>query len=263
MHLFAAAGGEADGGTYVVGLQFEVLLHGMVVCPHLVEGERLVEDDDKVVAEVLGHASAVACGVAHDFVLFGDYLDVRATVEGIHHHVCLVGFGEGEAEVGATFRGGDFGREVIFGQVDAVVVGHRLLCLVREPRGALVLVYLQSAGHGHEGELSVVINPGAGLVGLLEASDFVRGIGVRPSIAHLSGLGHPEVHAPGQGDGGIGVSVGKRYLGVGAHQGVDVVHRLLLLRMADDGSGGDGKCENYFLVIHGIEELMIYLFIGT
>ena len=75
MYLFAFLGGEADGGTYVVGLQFEVFLHGMIVSPHFVEGERLVEDDDEVVAEILGHASAVACGVAYDFLLFGDDLD--------------------------------------------------------------------------------------------------------------------------------------------------------------------------------------------
>ena len=71
MYLFAFLGGEADGGTYVVGLQFEVFLHGMIVSPHFVEGERLVEDDDEVVAEILGHASAVACGVATIFCSSG------------------------------------------------------------------------------------------------------------------------------------------------------------------------------------------------
>ena len=105
---------------------------------------------------------------------------------------------------------------------------------MRKPGSTAVLINLQLFGHRHNGELSVVIDPGTGLVGLLETSDFVRSIRVSPTVPHLSGLRHPKVHPPRQCNGRIGVSVGERNLGVGSHQGIHVIHRLLLRKDRGD-----------------------------
>ena len=45
--------------------------------------------------------------------------------------------------------------------------------LVGEPAGALLLVEDGASGDGHQREHAVVIDPRTGLVGLLEATDFV------------------------------------------------------------------------------------------
>ena len=58
---------------------------------------------------------------------------------------------------------------------------------------------------GHDGELSVIIDPWAGLVGLLESPDFVGCIRVLPSVPHLARLRCPEVHSPRTCNSGIGV----------------------------------------------------------
>ena len=78
-----------------------------------------------------------------------------------------------------------------------------------EPAGTAVFVEIHLANSRHDGKLAVVVDPRTGLVGLFETPDLVGVVGVLPAVAHLARLRHPEVHAPGQGDGGIGVACGK------------------------------------------------------
>ena len=58
-----------------------------------------------------------------------------------------------------------------------------------EPAGALFLVCLGPVGSGHEAEGPVVVDPGAGLVGLFQAAQLVGGVGVHPAVAVLARLG--------------------------------------------------------------------------
>ena len=173
-------------------------------------GEVLVKGDDKVVAEALGHTAVVAGGIAHYLALLGQYLHVRAVVVGVDHHEGRVCLRECEAEAGGTLGGCNLCHHVVVGEIGTIVVGRSLLGLVGEPAGALLFVKDGASGDGHQREHTVVIDPRAGLMGLLETTDFGGGVGVGPSVAVLAGLRYPEVHAPRHGYRGIGVA--GRYL---------------------------------------------------
>ena len=83
----------------------------------------------------------------------------------------------------------------------------RPLGLVAEVRGALLIAEARhGADHRQEGELSVVPDPGAGLVRLLDAAELLSRVGVLPAVAHLPRLGRPAIHPPGAGDDGVGIA---------------------------------------------------------
>ena len=66
----------------------------------------------------------------------------------------------------------------------------------------------------------MVVDPGTGLVGLLEATDFVGVIRILPAVTVLSGLRRPEVHTEGTGDGRVGVAGRKAEVALTSHQRV-------------------------------------------
>lgn len=246
MDLLAPGGGEAQQGAAVRAFVLQLAFLEFFALPGVGAGERLVELDDEVVAEVLRQRTAAVQGaVADHAALARDDLDVGALVEGVHHDVAGIGLREGEAELGGALGRRDLGGNVGVGQVDAVVIGLRCFRLVREPAGAGVLVEALRAGHRHDGELAVVVHPGRRLVGLLEAADPVGVVGVGPAVAHLAGLRRPEVHAPGDGNRRIGIAVRELGLAHGAHQRVDPFHRVA--HLADGlGAGGAGCREEQY-----------------
>ena len=207
--------------------------------------EGLVEAQDEVVAEVVGHAAAVARRIAGQRVVV-DHLDARPAVEGVDHHARLLRFGEGKTQDGGPLGGGHLGLDVVVGQVDRVVVGTRLLGLVREPALARLLVQLVVAAHGHHRELAVVINPRRGLMRLLEAPERMGPVGVGPPVTHAARLGRPEVHAPRQGDGRIGVAGRQRIVGLRPDERRDILRRAdnLLRAPRRSAAGGCSHCEH-------------------
>ena len=92
------------------------------------------------------------------------------------------------------------------GKIYLVVEGVYLLAFVREPAGTLILIEFGCTNYRHERKLSIVVDPWAGLMRLLEATNLVLGVGVHPAVAHLTGLRRPEVHAPGTCNGWVGVT---------------------------------------------------------
>ena len=188
--------------------------------------ERRIEAHDEVIAEIIRNAAAVARGVTHDRAGV-EHADLRTAVEGVDHNARLVAFGKGEAHHRGTFGRGDLGADVVVGQIDPVIVGLRHLGLVRIPARAGLFVQLIIPAHGHQRELAVVVDPRRGLVGLLEAPDPVRPVGIGPAVAHLAGLGRPEVHTPRQSDGRIGIARRKREIRLRAYQCRNIVRRTL------------------------------------
>ena len=61
-------------------------------------GEVLVELNDEVIAEIVGHTAAVARRISFDASLLGENAQVRPSVVGIHHDIGRLRLGEGEAE---------------------------------------------------------------------------------------------------------------------------------------------------------------------
>ena len=226
VHLLAARGREVHLGHGVVTLDrlaalgVEHLAAGFVGSRRvgqLEAAEGLVEGHHEIVAEVLGHTAAVARSVSGDGAVV-DHLDCRPAVEGIDHHPALAALGEGEAHDGGTLGRRNLGLDVVVGQVDRIVIGLGRLRLVREPALPRLLVQLVVPAHGHHRELSVVVDPRRRLVRLFQAAERVRPVGVGPAVAHLARLGRPEVHAPRQSDGRIGVARRKGEIGLRTHQ---------------------------------------------
>ncbi len=206
----------------------ELLFHYLTIFHHAVQRKGFIEEHHEVVFEVFRNTAAVACGVADNGILPGDNFHCGALVEGIHQHDGAVCLREGKAENGSPFGGRDLGGDVIVGQIGTVVVGLRHLSLMGIPACPLLLRKLHPVGHRHDGKLTVVIHPGTGLVGLLEAIQLVVGIGILPSVPHLAGLGCPEIHPPGTCDGRVGVTIGESELRLGTHQYIHIIHGVVI-----------------------------------
>ena len=105
-------------------LAYRAIFYRCLVC------ERLVEDEHEVVFEVVGHTTAVLCGVAYYHVLLRHNLYIRPFVKRIDHYIRVVGLGEGE-----THGAGALGRchlchDVVVGEIYTIVVGLCNLCLM-------------------------------------------------------------------------------------------------------------------------------------
>ena len=171
-------------------------------------GERLVELDHEIVLEILGHTTTILRGVADDLTLFRQHLHVRTLIQSVDHDVGMFVLGEGETEHRRTLSRSQLRYDIMLGEIYLIIIGFGYLSLMREPAGPLVLIKLRCPYNRHDGELSVVVDPGARLVCLLETTNLVRRIDILPSVTHLSGLRGPEVHAPGTCDCRIGVTGG-------------------------------------------------------
>ena len=93
-------------------------------------------------------------------------------------------------------------------EINLIIISLSYLSLVREPAGTLVLIELRRAYDRHDRKLSVVVDPRARLVRLLESTNLIRRINILPTVTHLTGLRRPEVHAPRTCDSRIGVTGG-------------------------------------------------------
>ena len=167
----------------------------------------------------------VESGVTYYLAFAGDNLDVRPVMIGIDHYKGRVGLGKGKAERGRTLSGRYLRNHVIVGQVSPIVIWGGRLSLVREPAGALVLIPYGPSCLWKDRENTVIVNPGTGLVGLLETANLVGSVGVSPPITVLTCLGYPEIHTPRQGDGRVGVAGREGVLGLGTDQRTHVVDR--------------------------------------
>ena len=204
--MLTAAGVERHDGSRMVAGHLGLAAMQHTVVYRVIDLERLVKLDDKIILEALGYTTAVARRVAVDGAVVGCDGDCRPLVKGVDYDVGLLGLGVGETQHGGALGGRHLGGHVIVGKIHLIVIWCRRLGLVREPAGALVLVPHGRAHCGHQRELPVVVDPRAGLVRLLEAAYLVGSVGVLPPVTVFACLRHPEVHAPRHGDGGIGVT---------------------------------------------------------
>ena len=221
---------EGDDGTHMVAfLLVSFLVFAILDTKHSVKV--MVELDDKVISEVCWYATAITSGKAHHLALVRQYLDIATLIESIDNDMSTIGLREGESHQRSTLRRTEFCCHVVVGEIYTIIIRCHLLCLMREPTGSLLLIENRFSYNRHQRELTVVIDPRTGLMRLLQSSYLLGSISILPSIAHLSCLGNPEVHAPRHGDGRICIACGKPVVGVGAHQGLHEVHRILYIHL--------------------------------
>ena len=169
-------------------------------------GEVLVKLHHKIVLEVMRYATRILCCITNNHTLLRHNLDIRTLVESVNYYIALA-VGEGDAHYGCTLCRSKLGHHVVVCQICTIIIRCSHLGLVREPRSTLLLVeYGNFSSLGHNCKLSVVVDPWTWLMSLFESAQFVGCIGVGPSVAHLSGLRSPEVHAPRHTNGRIGVA---------------------------------------------------------
>ena len=162
-------------------------------------------------------------------------------LEGIYHQVGMFHLGVCQAESAGPGGGYQLYGNVVVGQIDAVVIRFGDLGLVGEPAGALVLFVERAGGDGHDAESAVVVDPGRGLVRLLDAADVCGVVAVGPAVAVAARLRRPEMGAPGGGDGRIGVTGREVVGGKGAGQGIHIAGPVYFLGLL--GKLRTGRCQ--------------------
>lgn len=75
MYLFAFVCPETDDSSGMVSCLFGNVLLQIAISYRCFVSKRLVDFNNKVVLEVFGNSTAVACSVADNLVLFGNYFD--------------------------------------------------------------------------------------------------------------------------------------------------------------------------------------------
>ena len=166
-------------------------------------GERRIGLDDEPVAEIRRDSAMIAGRIADNPVALRDNPHVRALVISIDHQEGGVLRGISQTERGRAGSRSQLSKHIMVSQIDLIVIRCRRFCLVREPTRTLPFVENGSRRHRHQGESSVIIDPGTRLMGLFQPPDPGRGIRVGPSVSAPARLGSPEMHAPGDRHGRI------------------------------------------------------------
>ena len=164
--------------------------HCSLVC------KRLVKFNYKIVLEVIRHTTAVFGRITDNTVICRINLHIRTLVKRINHYVRMLIFRESKTEQSSPFSRNQLCHYIMFCQIYLIIICLCFFTFMRKPAGTFVFIKHRLSYHRHNGKLTVVINPRAGLMGLLKPSDFSRSIHILPSISHLPSLRCPEVHTP-------------------------------------------------------------------
>ena len=234
VHLLATAGLEAHDAAGMVAFGLNVSRIDMSVGNGGGIGEVLVKLHHKIVLEVMRYATRILCSISHNHALLRHDLDIRTLVESVNYYIALV-LGEGDAHDGSALCRCKLGHHIVVGKIGTIIIRCSHLGLVREPRSTLLLIeYWGFARLGHDSELSVVVNPWTGLMSLLESAQLVGSIGVGPSVAHLSRLRSPEVHAPWHTNGRIGVACRNSVRRLCSDKRAHIVYRFVMAAHCGD-----------------------------
>ena len=181
---------EPDDTTCMFIFRFQLTRTDVAVGNCCGKSERLIEHQYKIILKVL----------------FRNHFHIRTVVESIYHYIRVFTLRKSETKHRRTAGRSNFGRYIMIGQIYFIIIRFGNLSFMREPARTLILIEHDLSRNRHNGKLPVVINPRAGLVSLLKSPDFIGIIGISPSITHLSGLCHPEVHSPRHGNSRICIS---------------------------------------------------------
>ena len=205
IHLFAFVGFETNHCTGMLVFCFQLICIDIAIGNGCRISKRLVELQNKIVLKVFRNSAAILRCVADYLIFRRDDFYKRTVIKSIYNDIRII-IGKCKTESGSSLCRSYLSDNIMIGKVYFIVIRSSRLSLVREPAGTLILIKDHLAGYRHDSKLTIVINPGTGLVCLFKSSDFISIVRIGPSISHLTGLRNPEVHPPGKGDSGISVS---------------------------------------------------------
>ena len=87
MHDFSFTGFKTNNCTCMSGLLFFLILCQNAIGNRSLISERLVELNDKVVLEVIGHSTTVTGCISDNLILFRNNFNIRSFVESIHYNI--------------------------------------------------------------------------------------------------------------------------------------------------------------------------------
>ncbi|OPZ68658.1 MAG: hypothetical protein BWY83_02236 [bacterium ADurb.Bin478] len=186
-------------------------------------GKGLVESHDKIAGEIFGHPAVVGAGKTVHLFLLRPHLNKGALRVSVDRQVGGFRRRKSDAQMSAACGGGHLHFSFVFIQSDGVIIGLTDLAGALERRGPFSPIGLRPTRHGHQGKITIIAHPGAGLMSGLEGIDGGLLIGVDPSVPGFSGLRRPERHGKRSGHSGIGVAVGKTVLRIRTEQWIDSI----------------------------------------
>ena len=192
--------------------------------------------NQEVIAEAFCHAAVVLHAGSGKRVAVQQFHG--SALVGIHHQIGGLPSRILNAESRCMGRWRHLQAYIVIGQIHAVIIGSGGFGLVGEPAGAFFFLPYGRPAYRHQGKCAVIVNPGAGLMRLLDAPDVGGVVAVRPAVAVGSGLRCPGMHAPGHGNGRIGVA-GRKVVGrQGSYQRIHIVYRV---QHRPGGRAADGR----------------------
>ena len=180
----------------MICLLFSFIYRDTAVSHRSLVRKRLVKFYYKIVFEIIRHTTTILGRITNDTVICRINLHIRTLVKRINHYVRMLIFRESKTEQGSPFSRNQLCHYIMFCQIYLIIICLCFFTFMREPAGTFVFIKHRFSYHRHNGKLTVVINPRAGLMGLFKSSDFSSCIHILPSVSHFSGLRSPEVHTP-------------------------------------------------------------------
>ena len=155
----------------------------------------LVKLNDKIILKITRYPTAVLRRITDYFILLRDDTYIRTFVKSIDNDTGRVRFRKSKPETSCPLRRDKLRCYIIISQIYTVIIRSHGLGLMRKPTGPLILID-SIPDYRHQGKLPVIIYPRTRLMRLLKPSYPVLVITISPSVAHLSGLRNPKIHAP-------------------------------------------------------------------
>ena len=177
--------------------------------------------NDKVISEVFGYSAIILRCISHHHIQLRKHYNLWIVVESINDYAGTISFRISETHHTCTLCWCYFGPDIIVGKIHFIIIGLHIFGHMREPWGSFIFIKDRFSGLRHKRKHAIIVYPGAGLMGLLQSSDFMCSVNILPTIAISTCLRRPKVHSPRQSNSRIGVTCREFKGWFRTHQGVN------------------------------------------
>ena len=131
---------------------------------------------------------------------------------------------ESKPEKSRSISCSKFSNNIMFGQINLVIIRLGNFSLVREPTRPFILIKFRRSHNWHQSKLPVIVNPRTRLVCLLKSPYFVCRIHVSPPITHFFRLRHPKIHTPRTSNSRVSIPCRELIRGLRPHQRIHIIY---------------------------------------